>query len=93
MLIKTVEEAVALLADEGIEAKRGELSEDAIQIERGNVAHTEAFKKGFLSIQDESSMLVARALEANKGDTVLDSCAAPGGKTTILQSVWTELVR
>ncbi|MED0959454.1 MULTISPECIES: 16S rRNA (cytosine(967)-C(5))-methyltransferase RsmB [Bacillus cereus group] len=78
----TVEEAVALLADEGIEAKRGELSEDAIQIERGNVAHTEAFKKGFLSIQDESSMLVARALEPNKGDAVLDSCAAPGGKTT-----------
>ena len=27
-------------------------------------------------------MLVARALEPNTGDAVLDSCAAPGGKTT-----------
>ncbi|MEN1934366.1 16S rRNA (cytosine(967)-C(5))-methyltransferase RsmB [Paenibacillus sp. 102] len=78
----TVEEAIALLENEGIQAKYGDLSEDAIQIEKGNVAHTEAFQKGFLSIQDESSMLVARALEPSAGDTVLDSCAAPGGKTT-----------
>ena len=41
----TVEEAIELLASEGIEAKRGDLSDDAIQIERGNVAHTEAFKR------------------------------------------------
>ena len=27
-------------------------------------------------------MLVARALEPDEGDVVLDSCAAPGGKTT-----------
>ncbi|KEK25793.1 16S rRNA (cytosine(967)-C(5))-methyltransferase RsmB [Bacillus gaemokensis] len=78
----TVEEAIALLENEGVQAKIGDLSEDAIQIEKGNVAHTEAFQKGFLSIQDESSMLVARALDPNKGDAVLDSCAAPGGKTT-----------
>ncbi|MFJ8529737.1 16S rRNA (cytosine(967)-C(5))-methyltransferase RsmB [Bacillus sp. NPDC094106] len=78
----TVKEAIALLENEGVEAKLGDLSEDAIQIEKGNVAHTEAFQKGFLSIQDESSMLVARALEPEEGDIVLDSCAAPGGKTT-----------
>ncbi|MEH7456858.1 16S rRNA (cytosine(967)-C(5))-methyltransferase [Bacillus pseudomycoides] len=78
----TVKEAIALLENEGVEAKLGDLSEDAIQIEKGNVAHTEAFQKGFLSIQDESSMLVARALEPEEGDKVLDSCAAPGGKTT-----------
>ncbi|HEK9099226.1 16S rRNA (cytosine(967)-C(5))-methyltransferase RsmB [Bacillus pfraonensis] len=78
----TVEEAMVLLQNEGVEAKHGDLSEDAIQIEKGNVAHTEAFQKGFLSIQDESSMLVARALEPEEGDMVLDSCAAPGGKTT-----------
>ncbi|PFK46079.1 16S rRNA (cytosine(967)-C(5))-methyltransferase [Bacillus cereus] len=78
----TVEEAIALLENEGIQAKYGDLSEDAIQIEKGNVAHTEAFQKGILSIQDESSMLVARALEPSEGDAVLDSCAAPGGKTT-----------
>lgn len=77
----SVEEMLQTLEAEGIEAKRGDLAEDAIQIEKGNVAHTEAFKNGLLSIQDESSMLVARALSPEIGDTILDSCAAPGGKT------------
>lgn len=78
----SIEEVLTTLKEEGIEAKRGDLSEDAIQIEKGNVAHTEAFKEGLLSIQDESSMLVARALSPEEGDVILDSCAAPGGKTT-----------
>lgn len=78
----TVEEALVMLKEEGIEARRGDLAEDAILIEKGNIAHTRAFQDGFLSIQDESSMLVARALGPEQGDNVLDSCAAPGGKTT-----------
>lgn len=78
----SIEEVLTLLKEDGIEAKRGDLSEDAIQIEKGNAAHTKAFKEGLLSIQDESSMLVARALSPEEGDVILDSCAAPGGKTT-----------
>src|SRR5699024_6764606 len=35
-----------------------------------------------ISIQDESSMLVARALDIQQEQYILDSCAAPGGKTT-----------
>ncbi|WP_416826900.1 16S rRNA (cytosine(967)-C(5))-methyltransferase RsmB [Ectobacillus polymachus] len=78
---KAVENVINMLKDEGVEAKHGVLSEDAIMIEKGNVAHTKAFRDGFLSIQDESSMLVARVLDPEPGDIVLDSCAAPGGKT------------
>jgi 16S rRNA (cytosine967-C5)-methyltransferase len=78
----TLNEALELLEQEGIEAKKGDLSDDAVQIKRGNVAHTKAFQRGYLSIQDESSMLVARALGPEEGDMVLDSCAAPGGKTS-----------
>ncbi|MCP1124779.1 16S rRNA (cytosine(967)-C(5))-methyltransferase RsmB [Bacillus sp. 3103sda1] len=78
----SIEEALKALETEGIQAKYGDLSEDAIQIEKGNVAHTKAFQEGLLSIQDESSMLVARALNPEAGDIILDSCAAPGGKTT-----------
>lgn len=33
-------------------------------------------------MQDESSMLVAPALQVQKGMNILDACAAPGGKTT-----------
>ncbi|HAX72795.1 MAG TPA: 16S rRNA (cytosine(967)-C(5))-methyltransferase RsmB, partial [Firmicutes bacterium] len=33
-------------------------------------------------VQDESSMLVAHALNPQSNDMVLDTCAAPGGKTS-----------
>ena len=39
-----------------------------------------------LTIQDETSQLVAPALEVQPSDQVLDACAAPGGKTTHLAS-------
>src|SRR5690606_34191383 len=35
-------------------------------------------------IMDPASVMVARALEAQSGDRVLDMCAAPGGKSLIL---------
>lgn len=38
-------------------------------------------------VQDESSMLPARILAPRPGETVLDMCAAPGGKTTHLAAL------
>ncbi|MEH7611299.1 16S rRNA (cytosine(967)-C(5))-methyltransferase RsmB [Gottfriedia acidiceleris] len=78
----TREEVLKMLEDEGVQVKEGKLSPFAIEIQKGNVAHTNAFKEGFLSIQDESSMLVAQALGVEKGEDILDTCAAPGGKST-----------
>jgi 16S rRNA (cytosine967-C5)-methyltransferase len=62
--------------------EHGDLSEDAIKGMKGNLALTDAFSEGYLTIQDESSMLVARALNPQKDEIVLDACAAPGGKST-----------
>lgn len=42
------------------------------------------FREGFFTIQGESAMLVAPALDPRPGETVLDLCSAPGGKTTHL---------
>ncbi|NNU82531.1 16S rRNA (cytosine(967)-C(5))-methyltransferase RsmB [Geobacillus sp. BMUD] len=78
----TVEEALERLRAEGVEAELGRMAPEAIRAEKGNLAHTEAFRAGWLTIQDESSMLVARALDPAPGERVLDCCAAPGGKTT-----------
>ncbi|KFZ40605.1 MULTISPECIES: 16S rRNA (cytosine(967)-C(5))-methyltransferase RsmB [Thermoactinomyces] len=50
----------------------------------GNPAFTPWFREGYCTIQDESSMLVARVLAPAPGMKVLDVCAAPGGKTTHL---------
>jgi 16S rRNA (cytosine967-C5)-methyltransferase len=45
------------------------------------------FKTGLCSVQDASAQLAAIILDAKPGETILDACAAPGGKTAhILES-------
>ena len=39
---------------------------------------------GEVYLQDEASQLVAHAMEVKRGELVLDLCAAPGGKTTLM---------
>ncbi|NSL51231.1 16S rRNA (cytosine(967)-C(5))-methyltransferase RsmB [Calidifontibacillus erzurumensis] len=78
----TVPEVLSLLEKENVKAKTGTLSVDSIVIEEGNLTKTKTFQNGYVTIQDESSMLVARALEPENDEIILDCCAAPGGKTT-----------
>ena len=44
----------------------------------------EAVNNGHLYIQDPSTTLACRLLNPQRGETVLDACAAPGGKTALL---------
>jgi 16S rRNA (cytosine967-C5)-methyltransferase len=44
----------------------------------------ESFQKGWFYVQDPSTLLAARELNPQPGETILDLCAAPGGKTTFL---------
>jgi 16S rRNA (cytosine967-C5)-methyltransferase len=78
----TVDEAIAALKAEGIEVRRGEVVPESLISESGNPSNTDSFKKGLITIQDESSMLPVNALDVEPGMKVLDMCAAPGGKTT-----------
>lgn len=39
---------------------------------------------GEIYLQDEASQLVAHAMNVKRGERVLDLCAAPGGKTTLM---------
>jgi len=48
---------------------------------RGPITQTKAYRQGFFSIQDKSSYLSTIVADPKKGDTVLDLCAAPGGKS------------
>ena len=43
-----------------------------------------SFEQGLFYIQDPSTLLAPGMLEASGGETVLDLCAAPGGKTTFI---------
>jgi 16S rRNA (cytosine967-C5)-methyltransferase len=70
------------LVDEGIELASGEFLTAARRVVRGDVVRSEAFRRGWVRIQDEGSQLVAEL--AGRGANILDTCAAPGGKTAIL---------
>jgi 16S rRNA (cytosine967-C5)-methyltransferase len=43
-----------------------------------------SFRDGWFYIQDPSTLLAVRELDPQPGETILDLCAAPGGKTTCL---------
>lgn len=46
-----------------------------------NLVNVDDFAKGLFAIQDISSMLVCHLAGIKEDDTVIDVCAAPGGKT------------
>lgn len=58
-----------------------EISPTGIVAESGHFADLLDFNDGLITIQDESSQLVATVLDAQTTDRILDACAAPGGKT------------
>ncbi len=66
----------------GIALEPGHLLYAARQVTSGDVRRTPAFARGEVWIQDEASQLVA--VLAGGGQRVLDCCAAPGGKTSVL---------
>ncbi|WP_205135583.1 16S rRNA (cytosine(967)-C(5))-methyltransferase RsmB [Virgibacillus halotolerans] len=78
----TREEAMKRLNEEGLETRQSIFSPQGIIIEKGNVLKTALFQAGYITIQDQSSMLVAEMLHAAPGMDVLDACSAPGGKVT-----------
>ena len=47
----------------------------------GGIAASEDYRKGRFSVQDASATEAVEVLDPQKGERVLDLCAAPGGKT------------
>jgi 16S rRNA (cytosine967-C5)-methyltransferase len=67
---------------EGIQLGPGKLVSRARRVQSGDVTATAALRTGLANIQDEASQLVA--LLVGKASTILDCCAAPGGKTRVI---------
>lgn len=73
------------LESEGVTVTLGERVPESLKIEDfGSVEKLPSFQEGLFTVQDESSQLVAHVLNPHAGDQVLDTCSAPGGKTTHL---------
>lgn len=48
----------------------------------GNIARLPGYLDGWWTIQDGSAQWVSHLLDPQPGETIVDACAAPGGKTT-----------
>lgn len=68
--------------------EEGAICPEAIRIVRGkSVEENPMFKRGAITVQDESAMLVAPSMDLKENMTVLDLCSAPGGKTTHIAEI------
>ncbi len=80
--ISSVDECIRLLKEEGVEAERHPYLEEALLLEGVDyLGKLEIFRKGYLMVQDVSSMFVAKVADPKEGDYCIDICAAPGGKS------------
>lgn len=78
-------ELCRILAEEGVEANPAEWFDDALCLaDTGSIEELEAYKKGLFHVQDLSSQICCKVLSPQAGETVLDVCAAPGGKSFTL---------
>jgi 16S rRNA (cytosine967-C5)-methyltransferase len=78
------EDVLTSLEKAGCVVDPGLLLRDAWTVHGGNPAASEAMHKGWAAMQDEASQAVAHLVAVEEGNTVLDLCAAPGGKTILL---------
>lgn len=74
----TPEEFLARHSSDG--ACRCPLSDDMIELSHA-ASVAEGIREGLYIVQDPASRLCVRALDPRPGETVIDTCAAPGGKT------------
>ena len=78
------DEVVRKLADKGNNIRRGKYSANALIAESSEGAISRLAEELSLAIQDEASQLIPELAGVRPGDRVLDLCAAPGIKTSLL---------
>ncbi|MGN0537289.1 MAG: 16S rRNA (cytosine(967)-C(5))-methyltransferase RsmB [Acutalibacteraceae bacterium] len=80
----TKEELKDKLLQDGVRAEDTSESQTLLLSDTGSVEHLKAYQDGLFHIQDLASQLCCSVLDVQAGQTVLDVCAAPGGKSFTL---------
>lgn len=76
----SAEQLISELKASGIKA---ELCDGSLVYSEGfDIAESKLYKSGYFSIQDSAAYNAAIMLAPQPGETVIDMCAAPGGKST-----------
>lgn len=73
----------AELVKEGIKLEPGSILAESRRVQSGDITATKAYRQADVVIQDEASQLVALLIGRSQSgqSSILDCCAAPGGKT------------
>jgi len=74
-------ELLEVLDNEGIVCEKTDIPNAFLVKGRINIEKSDAYKKGYYSLQNISSQRAISALDPKCGQTVIDMCAAPGGKS------------
>ena len=81
-LMKTDAETLAgELQSEGFRVETSDKTDRGLFVSGRRLLESNAYKQGLFSVQDIASVMASDILDAKPGDTVIDVCAAPGGKT------------
>lgn len=72
------------LAADGVAVRPTRYAPDGFVVEEGQPLAGIGLAEGWFVVQDEASQLVTLLAGEHPGPAVLDTCAAPGGKTTAL---------
>ena len=76
------DELIEKLKAEGVQAVSTAYAKNGLNLSStGSVEELKSFKNGELYIQDEASQIAVELLNPQKGESVIDVCAAPGGKS------------
>ena len=78
------DELLARFREAEIAPENSKIADGAWRVARSTPVLRALAEEGRVYFQDEASQLVAQLVGAQPGDTVLDLCAAPGGKTTLI---------
>jgi len=71
-----------ILEKENICVSYGRMDENALHLSKtADIAGLGSFRDGLFHVMDESAMAAVKTLDSAPGMTVLDLCAAPGGKS------------
>jgi 16S rRNA (cytosine967-C5)-methyltransferase len=73
-----------VFADAGVNAEPSSFVLDAWRLPPGALGRLPADLRATLLVQDEASLVVAHLVGAKPGESILDLCAAPGGKSIVI---------
>lgn len=73
--------AITVLRDEGFSVQKHEWLPDCLLLSGGSIEQSSLFASGAAYVQDAAAKLAAICSGIRAGDSVLDCCSAPGGKS------------